>query len=157
MRSQPKSTRAFACTRRGFTLVEVLSVLAIIGIIVALAQVRFAPSAAQVLDTEARRLALLLEAARDEAMMQGCTVAWKSSGGSHGMACRRAGAAYSVHPWAHGVALERVSVAGVPVSRESPLLFTPSGINAPFELILAMDGNRAHLKSDALGRVSVSR
>ena len=143
--------------RRGFTLVEVLAVLAIIGIVVALAQVRFGPSPAQTLDHEARRLALVLEAARDEAMMQGCTVAWKSSGGSHGIACRRSGAGYSVHPWARGVALERVSVGGVPASRESPLLFTPSGINVPFELVLAMDGNRVHLRSDALGRVSVAR
>ena len=144
-------------SRRGFTLVEVLAVLAIIGLIVALAQVRFARSPAQTLDDEARRLAFVLEAARDEAMMQGCTIAWKSSGGSYGIACRRTAATYSAHPWAHGVTLERVSIAGVPVSRESPLLFTPSGINAPFELILAMDGNRANLKSDALGRVSVSR
>ena len=144
-------------SRRGFTLVEVLAVLAIIGLIVALAQVRFARSPAQALDDEARRIALLLEAARDEAMTQGCTIAWKSSGGSHGIACRSAGAVYSAHPWAHGVALERVSVGGVPMSRESPLLFTPSGINVPFELILALDRNRVHLRSDALGRVSVSR
>ena len=144
-------------SRRGFTLVELLAVLAIIGIIAAIAEVRFASGPVQALDDEARKLALLLEAARDEAMMQGCTVAWKSSGGSHGMACRRGGAAYSAHPWGRGVALERVSVAGVPTSRESPLLFTPSGINVPFELVLAMDGNRVHLKSDALGRVSVAR
>ena len=157
MRSRLEVVRSFACKRRGFTLVEVLVVLAIIGVIVALAQVRFAPSAEQVLDTEARRLALLLEAARDEAMMQGCTVAWRSSGGSHGIACRGTGAAYLAHPWARGVALEGVLVGGVPASRESPLLFTPSGINVPFELVLAMDGNRVHLRSDALGRVGVSR
>ena len=144
-------------SRHGFTLVEILAVLAIIGIIVALAQVRFARSPAQTLDDEARRLASVLELARDEAMMQGCTVAWKSNGSSYAIACRRASGTYSAHPWAHGVALERVSVAGVPVSRESPLLFTPSGINAPFELILAMGGNRVYLKSDALGRVAVSR
>ena len=144
-------------SRRGYTLIEILAVLAIIGIAVALAQVRFARSPAQALEHEARRLALVLELARDEAMMQGCTVAWKSSSDSHRLECRRAQAGYAALPWAQGVALERVSIAGVPVSRESPLLFTPSGINAPFELMLALEGHRVQVTGDALGRVSVSR
>ena len=145
-------------SRRGYTLIEVLAVLAIIGIAIALAQVRFARSPAQTLDDEARRLALVLEAARDEAMMQSCTVAWTARADSHQIGCRQRGSVgHPAHPWAHGVALERVSIAGVPVSRDSPLFFTPSGINTPFELILAMEGDRVHVSGDALGRVSVSK
>jgi general secretion pathway protein H len=144
-------------SRRGFTLIEVLAVLAIIGIAIALAQVRFARSPAQALEHEAQRLALLLELARDEAMTQGCTVAWIARRDSHWIECRRAPGGYAAHPWEHGVALERVSIAGVPVSRESPLLFTPSGVNAPFELMLALEGNRVHVTGDALGRVQVSK
>ena len=140
---------------RGFTLVEILAVIAIIGIGVALAQVRFARSGAQALDDEARRIALVLEFARDEAMTQGCTIAWVSRGDSHHVGCRATRSA--THPWPRGVALERVSIAGVPVSRESPLLFTPSGINPPFELVLALEGNRVLLNGDALGRVRVSK
>jgi general secretion pathway protein H len=144
-------------SRRGYTLVEVLAVLAVIGIAIALAQVRLAPSPAQVLDDEARRVALLLEAARDEAMMQSCTVAWIARADSHQIGCRRGGAGYPSHAWSHGVALERMWIAGVPVPRESPLLFTPSGINTPFELVIAMKGNRVHVSGDALGRVTVSK
>ena len=144
-------------SRRGYTLVEILAVLAVIGIIVALAQVRFTRDPAQTLEGEARRVALVLELARDEAMMRGCTVAWIARSDSHRIECRRAQTGYAAHAWAHGVALERVSIAGVPVSRESPLLFTPSGINAPFELMLALEGNRVHVTGDARGRVSVSR
>ena len=144
-------------TRRGFTLVEILAVLAVIGIIVALAQVRFARDPAQTLRGEARRVALVLELARDEAMMRGCTVAWIARSDSHRIECRRAQATLAANPWAPGVALERVSIAGVPVPRESPLLFTPSGINAPFQLMLALEGNRVAITGDALGRVSVSR
>ena len=144
-------------SRRGYTLIEILAVLAIIGIAVVLAQVRFARSPAQALEHEAHRLALVLELARDEAMMQGCTVAWKPSSDSHRLECRHAQTDYAAHPWAQGVALERVSIAGVPVARESPLLFTPSGINAPFQLMLALEGHRVHVTGDALGRVSVSR
>ena len=141
--------------RRGFTLVEILAVLAIIGIAVALAQVRFARSAAQTLEDEAGRLALVLESARDEAMTQACIVAWVSRSDSHRVGCRAT--RYATHPWPRGVALERVSIAGVPVSRESSLLFTPSGINLPFELVLALEDNRVLLNGDALGRVSVSK
>jgi general secretion pathway protein H len=143
--------------RGGYTLIEVLAVLAIIGIAIALAQIHFARSPAQALEHEGHRLALVLELARDEAMMQGCTVAWRSSTDSHRLECRRAQTDYVAHPWAQGVTLERVSIAGVPVARESLLLFTPSGINAPFELMLALEGHRVHVTGDALGRVSVSR
>lgn len=144
-------------TQRGYTLVEVLAVLAILGIAIALARVQFARSPAQTLEHEARRVALVLELARDEAMMQGCTVAWTSRADSHWIECRRAQTRYATHQWAQGVALERVSIAGVPVSRESSLFFTSSGINAPFDLLLALEGNRVHVAGDALGRVSVSK
>src|SRR5262245_26357933 len=117
---------------RGYTLVEVLVVLVILGIAAALAQVRLWRSPAQALDDEAHRLAQVLELARDEAMTQGCTVAWISRSEWHRIECRRAGvAAYKPRPWPRGVAVERISIAGVPVSIDSALLFTPSGINPP--------------------------
>ena len=148
---------------RGYTLVEILAVLVIVGIVVALASVQYARSPAQTLEEEARRLALVLELARDEAMTRGCTLAWTARGDGHRLECRRGQAAsaaddglYAKRPWHGTVALERVSVAGVPVSRDAPLLFTPSGINAPFELVLSMDGNRVHVVGDVLGRVSVA-
>jgi general secretion pathway protein H len=144
-------------SRRGYTLVEILVVLAVIGIAIALVQIRLARSPAQALEHEARRLALVLEQARDEAMMQGCTAAWVARGDSHRIECRRAQSGYAAHPWAQGVALERVSIAGIAVSRESPLFFTPSGVNVPFDLTLALEGNRVRVTGDVLGRVSVSR
>ena len=147
---------------RGFTLVEILTVLVIVGIVIALARVQYARSPAQTLEEEARRLALVLELARDEAMTRGCTLAWIARSDAHQLECRRGPAAaaddglYAKRPWSGTVALERVSIAGVPVSRDSALLFTPSGINAPFELVLARDGNRVQVAGDFLGRVSVA-
>ena len=147
---------------RGYTLIEILAVLVIVGIVITLATVQYARSPAQTLEHEARRLALLLELARDEAMTRGCTLAWTARNDAHRLECRRGQAVaaaddglYAKRPWHGTVALERVSIAGVPVSRDSPLLFTPSGINAPFELVLAMQGNRVHVAGDFLGRVTV--
>jgi general secretion pathway protein H len=148
---------------RGYTLIEILAVLVIVGIVIALARVQYARSPAQTLEDEARRLALVLELARDEAMTRGCTLAWTARSDAHQLDCRRGQTAavaddglYAQRPWASSVALERVAIAGVPVARDSPLLFTPSGINAPFELVLAMEGNRVHVAGDFLGRVSVA-
>ena len=101
--------------RRGYTLLEVLVVLVIIGIAVALAQIHFSRSPAQSLADEAHRLARILELARDEAMTQGCTIAWVSRGDWHRIECRPARAAYTPHAWPRGVAparpVERGSVA----------------------------------------------
>ena len=148
---------------RGYTLIEILAVLVIVGIVIALATVRYARSPAQTLEDEAQRLALVLELARDEALTSGCTLAWTARSDAHRLECRRGRAAaavddglYATRPWTGAVAIERVSIAGVPVARDTPLFFTPSGINAPFELVLALDGNRVQVAGDFLGRVSVA-
>src|SRR5262245_26932365 len=133
---------------RGYTLVEVLVVLVILGIAAALVQVRFWRTPAQTLDDEGHRLAQVLEFARDEAMTQGCTLTWVSRSEWHRIECRRSGVAYKPHLWPRGVSVERVSIAGVPVSTDAPLFFTPSGINPPFELSLALQGNRVLLSGD---------
>jgi len=144
-------------SRRGYTLIEILAVLVVLGIAIALAQVSFARSPAQTLEQEAHRLAIVLELARDDAMVQGCTTTWTSRSGSHWVECRGNRAAHATHAWPGGIALERMSIAGVPVPRESPLIFTPAGLNAPFELTLAMEDSRVVVSGDVLGRVSVSR
>ena len=66
MRSSSASGRA-----RGFTLIELLVVVLIIGIIVALAGVQLMRSPGEAVRDESERLALLLKAAREEAIMQG--------------------------------------------------------------------------------------
>ena len=149
----------------GFTLVEILAVLVIIGIAIGLIRVNFTPHPAKTLEEEARRLALLFEQARDDAMTSGCTIAWKRQGESRRLACVSGGAQTLAQgrddrrptmPWPPLIALERFSIAGVPAPRDSPLLFTPSGINAPFELVLALEGERVLLAGDLIGRVRVA-
>jgi general secretion pathway protein I len=132
----------------GYTLIEILAVLAIIGIAIALAQVRFARSPAQALEDEARRVAIDLEFARDEAMTQGCTLAWIARATRTGRMPARSHRVRDPSLAARRD-LWRVSIASVPVTRFAAL-FTPS-VNTPFELILASAGPRVLLNGDALG------
>lgn len=63
---------------RGFTLVEVMVVLAIIGVTLGLVSLNAMPSARQNLQSEAQRIALLLQLARDEAIVRNRLVAFEA-------------------------------------------------------------------------------
>ncbi|HEX6364163.1 MAG TPA: prepilin-type N-terminal cleavage/methylation domain-containing protein [Albitalea sp.] len=62
---------------RGFTLVELLIVVALIGIVSGLASLALRDPTANRLDQEAARLAALLESARAEARASGLAVHWE--------------------------------------------------------------------------------
>lgn len=64
----------------GFTLVELLVVMVIIGVTLGLATLNAIPSPRQDLENEARRLALLLQLARDEAIVRNRLVAFEANG-----------------------------------------------------------------------------
>ena len=68
---------------QGFTLLEIMVVLVIIGIVLSLAVVRLDPPADRQLQQESERLALLFEAARDEAIARSEPVAWSHFRGRH--------------------------------------------------------------------------
>jgi general secretion pathway protein H len=68
--------RAHGCAERGFTLLELLIVLAIVAVAVGLVSAALPDSAAARLDEEGERLAVLLEAARSEARVSGTVVRW---------------------------------------------------------------------------------
>jgi len=63
---------------RGFTLVELMVVMVIIGITLGLVSLNAIPSPQQHLQSEASRLALLLQLARDEAIVRNRLVAFEA-------------------------------------------------------------------------------
>ena len=63
---------------RGFTLVEIMVVLVIIGITLGMVSLNAMPSPRQNLEGEARRIALLLQLARDEAIVRNRLVAFEA-------------------------------------------------------------------------------
>ena len=63
---------------RGFTLLELLVVLVIVGVMLGVVSFNAMPSSQQVLENEARRIALLLQLARDEAIVRNSPVAFEA-------------------------------------------------------------------------------
>lgn len=72
----PRSLRRVAA---GFTLVEILVVMVIIGITLGMASLNAIPSPRQDLENEAKRLTLLLQLARDEAIVRNKQVAFEAT------------------------------------------------------------------------------
>ncbi|GHD63023.1 GspH/FimT family pseudopilin [Jeongeupia chitinilytica] len=149
--------------RRGFTLVEILVALAIVGLILGLAVVRLNDSDATTLSRESERLALLLDSARDAAINSGRATAWSSDG--HGYqfwllddqnSWRAIGADETLRArqLPEGIRVNALTIN----LRERPIgeriVFEPSGVNAPFRMELQLGEARWQLDGDAMGRVS---
>lgn len=69
--------------QRGFTLIELLVVLVIAGITLGLVSLNAAPSRRQGMQQEAQRVALLLQLARDEAIVRNRLVAFEAGPDSY--------------------------------------------------------------------------
>lgn len=72
-------TRTSATGNKGFTLLEMLVVIVIIGIISGMVAVNAQPSPHQILAQQAQRLIWLLQGAHDEARLRGEPIAWETS------------------------------------------------------------------------------
>ncbi|SNS18292.1 type II secretion system protein H (GspH) [Noviherbaspirillum humi] len=64
--------------QRGFTLLELLVVLVIVGITLGVATMNAMPSERQVLQSDAERIALLMQLARDEAIVRNRPIAFEA-------------------------------------------------------------------------------
>ena len=147
----------------GFTLVELLVVIAILAISVGLITVNLAGGQAGQLEDDARRLSLLIQHARDDAVVGGQPVALTA--GAEGFLLSRREHMQGWVPFldvpmrASGAvaARSRLRVAGVEMPPGEPLVFGPSGLALPYELTLVASGWRVSLNGDATGRVRVTR
>ena len=153
-----------AVRQRGFTLIEILVVLVIIGIMVGLASVRLMPDDARAVADEAQRLALLLEQTRDQAVVSGEPIAFSVEAGRYRFWSLGEGGEWvprtgddllKDRPLGGGVRLKALQVNQAVLAPGERLLFLPSGSNAPFTADLALNAAHARIRSDSLGRVKV--
>jgi len=151
----------------GFTLVELLVVMVIIGITLGLATLNALPSPRQDLENEARRIALLLQLARDEAIVRNRLVAFEANGERYRFMVR---GDTGWDPVTRDDLLRERSFKNPPLR----LVLEPSGsgagsggpdmlritfgrepVDRPFVLTLASGANAVAIRADGVGHFTV--
>ena len=148
---------------RGFTLVELMVVMVIIGITLGIVSLNAIPSPQQNLQNEAQRLALLLQLARDEAIVRNRLVAFEADGERSRFLVRND---TRWDPVTGDDLLRERTFKNAPVS----LLIDPPGAGAgnplritfgrepvdkPFLLTLAVGNARVAIRADGIGHFVV--
>ncbi|GAB7128104.1 hypothetical protein JCM19000A_26110 [Silvimonas sp. JCM 19000] len=159
--SRPARLRAL-----GFTLIEILVAIAVIGIILGLAAVKLGQSDGQIAEREAQRLAAVLEDARDEAISGGHSVGWSSDGRGYQFWIQDGNGDWQAIP-NHEVLkpyqlpdILKVSAQSVNLREQrlgERIVFDSTGVNQPFTIELVTQTGHWHLEGDVMGRVSAQQ
>lgn len=144
---------------KGFTLIEVLVVVAIAGILVALAAVNLFPSDREVAHRETGIVTLSIEHARDAAWFGGRPTAVTFTDGRL-REWRLAGDGWEPDaardkPLAGEVRVLAMHVDGQPLKPDERLIFLPDGLGIPFRVALEVRGLPWAVEGDAAGAVTM--
>ena len=144
----------------GFTLIEVLVVVAIAGILVTLASLNLFPSDLEVARREVGLVALRVEHARDAAWFGGRPTAvtftegrlreWRLAGDRWQQDAARDSALSSE------LRVTALYVDGQPVALADRLVFLPDGLGVPFSVALEVRGMPWSVEGDAAGAVTAA-
>ncbi len=142
----------------GFTLIEILVVVAIVGIVVVVAAVNLIPSDAQVARRESGLVALAVEHARDAAWFGGRPTSitfedgrvreWRLKGDAWQADTERD------RRLAPGARVTAIFVDGQPLKPDARLVFLADGLGVPFRIALEVRGLPWAIEGDAAGTVS---
>ncbi|MGA7986491.1 MAG: GspH/FimT family pseudopilin [Burkholderiales bacterium] len=164
----PTSARGTCRSARaapGFTLIEMLVVLLIMGLMVGMASAIVRPDDRARVCFEADRLAQLLDLAATEARLTGWSVAWTPD--ARGYRFRRMTAdaqwlelrdsdALRPRTLPQGMQITAMQVENVPVTGDMRLEFTPQGRVFAFRIELTLGAARCAVAATPLGEVRVS-
>ncbi len=152
--------RISATGTSGFTLIEVLVVIAITGIVIAVASLNLFPSDVEIARRESGSVALAVENARDAAWLggrpmsvtieNGAIRAWRYSGGEW-----RADPGRD-RPLEPSVRVTAIYVDGQPLANTSRLVFMPDGLGTPFRIALEVRGLAWAVDGDAAGAITIA-
>ncbi|MDD4962645.1 MAG: GspH/FimT family pseudopilin [Gallionella sp.] len=151
---------------QGFTLIEIMVVVVVIGIILAIARVNLMPDERQMVEDEAARLALLLELAHDTAATRSLSLAWSVSPQGYLFSQQN-----EKGDWVEQSAIEtlrartlpaemrvmNVSIQHQAVPLTEKLLFTSSGVGTAFEIVLVLKQQQRRIVGNLAGRVWVEK
>jgi len=144
---------------RGFTLIELLVVMAMVGIMLGMVSLNALPGRQQVLQNDAQRIALLLQLARDEAIVRNRPIAFEADAERYRFLLRE-GTSWQV--LAQDDLLREREFKRFPVtfsiSPPSPeqaaplrIIFGREPVDKPFVLTLATGDAHAAIRADGIG------
>lgn len=148
----------------GFTLIEILVVMVIVGITLALIGLNLMPDDQRVLRNEAQRLALLLEQARDEAVLGSEAIGWSTVDGHYNFWRRdeegkwvawTQDALWRERQFSSGVEVRALRINRNAAPPSERLSFSPAGLGVPFEIDLGLNAARIEIVGDAQGKVTL--
>jgi general secretion pathway protein H len=148
---------------RGFTLVELLVVMVIIGITLGLVSVNALPSPEQDLRKDAQRIALLLQLARDEAIVRDAPVAFEADAERYRFLVRGETRWDSVpgddllreRPFQRAPVMLTLDPPSAGSANPLRLVFGREPVEKPFVLTLADGDHTVAIRADGVGHFTV--
>jgi general secretion pathway protein H len=146
---------------RGFTLLELLVVMVIAGIILGMVSFKAMPDDRQVLQQDAQRIALLLQLARDEAIVRNRPIAFEAEADRYRFLLREEQVWQVLQK--DELLRERdfkrtpVSFAMTPPNSTTPLrvIFGNEPVDRPFVLTLTVGEAHVAIRADGIGHFAV--
>jgi general secretion pathway protein H len=148
--------------QRGFTLIELLVVLVIIGLTLGLVTMNTAPSQRQAMQQEAQRVALLLQLARDEAIVRNRPIAFEANAESYRFLVRN-GRQWDALPKDDMLRQREFKRSPITLLLDPPtnipgtmrIVFGREPVDKPFVLTLASGDVSAAIRADGIGHFTV--
>ena len=148
---------------RGFTLVELMVVMVIIGITLGLVSLNAIPSPRQNLQNEAQRLALLLQLARDEAIVRNRLVAFEADTEHYRFLVRNETRWDPVtqddllreRPFKNSPIVLLLDPPGAGAANPLRITFGREPVDKPFVLTLASGDSSVAIRADGIGHFTV--
>jgi general secretion pathway protein H len=147
---------------RGFTLLELMIVLVIAGITLGFVTLNALPSPRQALLDEAQRIALLLQVARDEAIMRNVPIAFEAQADGYRFMIRRGNTWQQLdgdellrqRDFSHSAVTLQMTPA---TDNAFPLriIFGREPVDKPFRLTLAAEDAIVAIRADGIGHYVV--